>query len=413
MALFVGAVSDKLGDAVAHWPAALRRAGDSGATLDDVAYELLHMLRITNYDGVFENAIEGALELDEKVLFVGLPHDEVLDLERALRPGGATFEPMILLGDAFAEYAHSYGRTPLELGTAQLKSVVSEQHQANVLWTKWWNSAKPTLDLAYVLETVGIVAQQVLHLDDALLALESMANGEGLVAASLRSSVADQDMEAFADALGGVSLSAGVRYLLRQTLTDLFVDWVGMDEQQHDVPDAERADPAGIEALLPWMASSGRRRGIEDALGPVVEVTEARAGELYPAFQAVRTLLGYATLQEQFPLKVRGWVLPDASDDERGAFGRPAVGDRRVGGLGAARARREPRRHRVHPRVAGRRPRLRPRAQARDPRAQLDAELRHAGHPRRPAQGRRRGPGPRPDGAAPVIRVVRPITVLM
>ena len=48
------------------------------------------MLRVTDYDGVFERAIEGALELDEKVLFVGLSHQEVLDLERALRPGSSS-----------------------------------------------------------------------------------------------------------------------------------------------------------------------------------------------------------------------------------------------------------------------------------------------------------------------------------
>ena len=92
---------------------------------------------------------------------------------------------MVLLGDAFAEYGMRFGNSPFEVGTVRAKSVVSEQRQAMVLWTKWWNSAKPTLDLAYVLETVGIAAQQLLHLDDAVLALESMANGEGIVAASL------------------------------------------------------------------------------------------------------------------------------------------------------------------------------------------------------------------------------------
>ena len=115
LALFVGAVSDKLGDTVAHWPAALRRAADSDATLDDAAYELLHMLRTTNYDGVFENAIEGALDLEDEVLFVGLPHGEVWDLERALRPGHSVtqppFEPMVLLGDAFAEYGMRFGNS--------------------------------------------------------------------------------------------------------------------------------------------------------------------------------------------------------------------------------------------------------------------------------------------------------------
>ena len=325
LAVFVGAVSDKLGDAVAHWPAALRRAADSDATLDDAAYELLHMLRTTNYDGVFENAIEGALDLEEKVLFVGLPHGEVWDLERALRPGHSPFEPMILLGDAFAEYGMRFGNSPFEVGTVRAKSVVSEQRQAMALWTKWWNSAKPTLDLAYVLETVGIAAQQLLHLDDALLALETMANGEGLVAASLRSSIAEQDQAAFADALGGVSLSGGVRYLLRQTLSDLFVDWVAMDEQHDGVPVAERADLAGIRTILPWMSSNTERAAIDAALGPMLEVTEDNAGEQWPAFTGVRILLGYVKIGSprwDFPLSIRGWLLPEAPDADRGAFGR-------------------------------------------------------------------------------------------
>ena len=322
LALLAAGVSDSLSDAIAHWPAALRRAAATDATLDDVAYELLHMLRTTNYDGVFENVVEDALGLDEKVLFVGLTHREVLDLERALRPGVATFDPMILLGDAFAEYAIEYGRTPLEFGGADLKAVIPSQRLANGLWTAWWNSAKPTLDVAYVLETIGIAAQQMLHLDDALLALESLANGEGMIAATLRSSIAEQDQAAFADALGGVSLSGGVRHLLRQSLTDLFIDWVSMDEVQHDVPEAERADHAGIHSLLPWMSSSAKRAAIDDALGPVIEVNEENAGELWTAFQVVRSLLGYSTLRHQIPLEVRGWLLPDAPSAQRGAFGR-------------------------------------------------------------------------------------------
>ena len=319
MALLAGAATDRLGDAIAHWPAALRRAADEDATLDDVAYELLHMLRVTDYDGVFERAIEGALELDEKVLFVGLSHQEVLDLERALRPGSSSPEPMIVLGDAFAENAKLFGNTPFALGTTQFKDVVSTQRHAHGLWTRWWNSARPTVDAAYVLETAGIVLQQLMHLDDAVLALEGLANGEGIVAASLRSSVADQGQAAFSDALGGTSLSGAARYLLRQTLSDLFIDWVAADEEAQDVPEAERADPAGIRAALPWMRGSGKRTAIDAALGRVVEVDADSAGELYPGFTFLRALLD---LGPQTALRTRAWLLPGLPDADRGAFGR-------------------------------------------------------------------------------------------
>ena len=318
MSLLAAGVADKLGDAVEHWPAALRRAAASSADLDDVAYELLHMLRITDYDGVFEHAIESALGIDESVLFVGLSRREVSDIESALRPTtGAPFAPMILLGDAFAEYGRKFGNAPFGPGHVALKEVKSQQRVANALWTQWWNTARPTVDLAYVLETVGIVAQQLLHLDDALLAAESLANGEGLIAASLRSAVVDQDQAAFADALGGVSLSAGVRYLLRQTLSDLFIDWVAMDEEK--VPAGERSDPEGIHAVFTWMDSSTKRATIDDALGPVIEVTEENAGDMWEGFSKLRIYFNYPS---DYPLSARGWLLPNVPEDEQGAFGR-------------------------------------------------------------------------------------------
>ena len=36
----------------------------------------------------------------------------------------------------------------------------------------------------------------------------------------------------------------------------------------------------------------------------------------------MRVSLGYTTLQRDLPLTVRGWLLPDAADTDRGAFGR-------------------------------------------------------------------------------------------
>ena len=183
---------------------------------------------------------------------------------------------------------------------------------------------RPTLDLAYVLETVGIAAQRLLRLDDAVLALESMANGEGIVAASLRSWIAEQDQAAFADALGGVSLSGGVRYLLRQTLSDLFVDWVAMDEQHDGVPIAERADPAGIRTTC---RGSPRTPSVPRSTPPSApcwrspRTTPATSGRPSRPRASSSARQGRPP-QVGFPAQHPWLVLPDAPDADRGAFGR-------------------------------------------------------------------------------------------
>src|SRR6185312_5195874 len=121
-----------------------KRASASNAYLDDVGYELLHMLRVTDYDGVFEKKIEDALDTDDNVLFVGLSPSKVQDIERALRPSTTSgFEPMIVLGDVFGDYGQHFGRTPFEEGSVPGRGVIVEQQLANGLWTPWWNDTRP------------------------------------------------------------------------------------------------------------------------------------------------------------------------------------------------------------------------------------------------------------------------------
>jgi hypothetical protein len=50
----------------------------------------------------------------------------------------------------------------------------------------------------------------------------------------------------------------------------------------------------------------------------VLEVTPENAGSLYKAYQAFALVWGYT----DHPLSVRGWMLPNAADADRGAFGR-------------------------------------------------------------------------------------------
>jgi len=89
-----------------------------------------------------------------------------------------------------------------------------------------------------------------------------------------------------------------------------------------------------------WMASSTRRAQIDAALGPVLEVTPENAGQLYAAYQG----FAFAWDYRDHPLSVRGWMLPDAAEQDRGAFGRiitalfgPGIGAITLGDIGLVR----------------------------------------------------------------------------
>lgn len=318
-AIWLAGLPKSLADAIDHWPSALKRASASNAYLDDVGYELLHMLRVTDYDGVFEKKIEDALDTDDNVLFVGLSPSKVQDIERALRPSTTSgFEPMIVLGDVFGDYGQHFGRTPFEEGSVPGKGVIVEQQLANGLWTQWWNDTRPTLDFAYVLDTAAMVMEQLVNLDDALLAVNSLAAGEGPVAGALRSALDSQDVGSLADGLGGASPAAILRFAFRQLWTDHFVDWIEKEQDRAGTTGTDRIRTQDLHPVFNWMASSTRRAQIDAALGPLLEVTPENAGQLYAAYQGFAFTWDY----RDHPLSVRGWMLPDAAEQDRGAFGR-------------------------------------------------------------------------------------------
>jgi hypothetical protein len=225
---------------------------------------------------------------------------------------------MILLGDVFADYGQHFGRTPFETGAVPKQGVVLEQQLANGLWTQWWNDTRPTLDFAYVLDTAGIVVEQLLHLDDALLAVNSLAAGEGPVAGALRGALDDQAVGSLSEGLGGASPGAILRFAFRQLWTDHFVDWVEKEQDLAGTADPDRIRTADLYAVFNWMASKTKREQIDAALGSVLEVTEENAGPLYDAYQG----FAFAWVYRDHPLSVRGWMLPNAAEEDRGAFGR-------------------------------------------------------------------------------------------
>ena len=340
-AIWLAGLPSSLADAIDHWPGALQRASASNAYLDDVGYELLHMLRVTDYDGVFEKKIEEALDTDDNVLFVGLSPSKVQDIERALRPSTTPgFEPMIVLGDVFADYGQHFGRTPFETGAVPGKDVVRGEQLANGLWTQWWNDTRPTLDFAYVLDTAGIVLEQLLHLDDALLAVNSLATGEGPVASSLREALDSQDVGSLSDGLGGASPGAILRFAFRQLWTDHFIDWIGKEQDVAGTTGTDLIRTADLYPVFNWMASKTKREQIDAALGPMLEVTPENADSLYAAFRG----FAFAWAYGDHPLSVRGWMLPNAAEEDRGAFGRiitafagPGIGGITLGDIGLIR----------------------------------------------------------------------------
>lgn len=327
--VLLGSQASKLVNSIDHWPGKLRSAGAEGGELNDTAYYLLNMLRATDFKGLFGNKLEDALDLDNKVFMLDLYDDQVQDVEYAMRPdlvnSPVTFQPMILLGDTFASYASGFGVNP-KYGVNPFKqgkmkgpdNVVSKQSNTAKLWTTWWNDCQPALDVAYVIDTASIVLEQLLHIDDALLALNDIAVGDGIIAMIVRRVLAERGLTRFVDALGGASPSAALRYFFRQLLTDLFIDWFRVKES---------VAAADLYPLFTWMNTSAKRERIDDALGPLVEVTADNAGSMWGMISALRLVFEYRPDPQLSgnpgdKLYLRGAFLPGAKDRQKGALGR-------------------------------------------------------------------------------------------
>jgi hypothetical protein len=314
----LGAELSVLEHSLAGWPAALRSAADDNAHLNDSAYHLLEMLRSTQFKGLFGSHLESALNLDKQVFIVGTTPDDTHTVEYAMQPDKApkAFPSAILLGDVFAEYANQFGLhpkvkgTPFARGDAPVPSVAATQQDAARFWTTWWNDAQPTLDLAYLIDTASMVLEQLVNIDDALLAAADLALGDGLVAAIVRRGLVDEGLDRYTDALAGVSPVGAIRYLFRQLFTDLFIDWIGVNEG---------VNPSDLYPIFRWMNSKAKRANIDDVLGPLAEATNEAAGSMSGLVSGLRFLFSYTSSQ---PMQLRGVFLAGLPDDQRGALGR-------------------------------------------------------------------------------------------
>ena len=317
----LGAEVSVLEHSLSGWPAALRAAADANANLNDSAYHLLEMLRSTQFKGLFGSHLESALNLDKQVFVVGTTPDDTHTVEYAMRPDKAPkgFPAAILLGDVFAEYANQFGAhpkvkgTPFVEGDAPVPSVAATQQDAARLWTTWWNDAQPTLDLAYLIDTASMVLEQLVNIDDALLAAADLALGDGLVAAIVRRGLVDQGLDRYVDALAGVSPGGAIRYLFRQLMTDQFIDWIGVKQG---------VKASDVHPIFRWMNSETKRASIDDVLGPIAEATDEAAGSMSALVSGFRLLFGYAAVNPYEPMQLRGAFLAGLPDDQRGALGR-------------------------------------------------------------------------------------------
>ena len=318
--MFLGADAKKLAKSLDNWPDALKKAGNNDAPLNEAAYHILNMLRTTDLKGLFSNKIEDALDLDSKVFMLDLEPDKVQDVERALltdhyslAPGSLSpvyFQPMVLLGQEFADAAAQFGTNPFRKGTEEAPDVIAWQRTAMSLWTNWWNDSQPSLDAAFVIDTASLILQQIINLDDMMLALNDLAVGDGLVAMLIRRALDEQGLTRFVDALGGASPVAALRYFFRQLFTDLFMEWFKTKEGVKE---------ADLYPIFCWMNTQAKRDAIEGALGPKIEATAENAGSLYGAITGIKLAAGYPIGE---PFAIRGAFLPNVADKNKGALGR-------------------------------------------------------------------------------------------
>ncbi|MCA9906672.1 MAG: hypothetical protein KC547_22610, partial [Anaerolineae bacterium] len=220
------------------------------------------------------------------------------------------FQPMVLLGDDFHAYADNFGTTPFQRGDYETPQVVPDERLAAGLWQTWWNDSQPALDAAYVIDTASLILQQIINLDDMLLALNDLAVGDGLIAMLIRRTLNEQGLTRFVDALGGASPVAALRYFFRQLFTDLFMDWFKANE------DVKASD---LYPIFCWMNTQAKRDAIDGALGPKIEATPENAGSLWGVILAIKLAAGYPLSE---PFVIRGAFLPNVRDKDKGALGR-------------------------------------------------------------------------------------------
>lgn len=176
---------------------------------------------------------------------------------------------------------------------------------ALTIWDLWYARVSPTLDAARAFDTAGIVAQQLVNLDDLTLALFREKEGSGSLADGILGILDDVGQPWRLDLNALVTFTPGevVRYLVRQLATDLFIEHM----VRHKGADREQ-----LYTLFCWMDSEDNRSNIDLALG---ELREVELPEAYLEFiQDAGWGNLYDTAIEGAPtVWIRGCMLPPES----------------------------------------------------------------------------------------------------
>ena len=222
-------------------------------------------------------------------------------------------DPAVLLGDVADRYAQLLGldeatAAPEVHGGATGDNVPNGLFVVGIAtappgapleaggWYAWWNAAQPTYGAALVFDLCGIVLAQVIELDDLLLWAAGIADGEGLLAKTVRQQMYTAGMRIGSAGLNGASVTAIVRYLFRQILTDLFFGYLDGKGVAYDTDCTLQ--------LFPWMDSAAKRAIVDKVLGPVQAFTLAAAGA-FADLGVSAILVGYPA----GPIPLRGCLV--------------------------------------------------------------------------------------------------------
>lgn len=277
------------------------------ATLITDVDTLLRDLSTASEQGWLNDAMADALEAvrDTSTLhkvvtgFTGLDHSEYWSMALALRTDNVpsdrasdsteeafpffTFdqgtehaqEPLVHLGPVFLGYAATFAvdrddQYASGQGTDLTTNVSDTQRHALDLWNQWVRDSAPTRQLAALFDSIGMIVEQLIYLDDAVLAVADLAFTEGMIGNLVRTTLQGKGLNYVSETLGGASPGQLVRFALRQLLTDLFIDFaVGQGW-------AESADC--LYTIFCWMNSESKRDAITEVFGELKPL-----GELVPA----------------------------------------------------------------------------------------------------------------------------------
>lgn len=306
----------------------VERAVEADYANDTIA-EIMNAIGAADWDNLYAGIVGLVASRSDAVLEgIGpdLSNDEWFTLQRMFSSASVVDGmerpfPTILLGESFVTYAErfsgfSHGWGP-EGGAAWMAGVVNSQRRAYEAWHEWWSKVQPSKDVAYVFDMTAMVLKQLIHTDDAVVALSELVGMEGVLAHVLRSALFEKRLFHLFDALGGASPVEIISFYVRQFLTDSFF-------VAHPA-----VDPLCLYPVFCWMDNPSKRDAIDAALGQPAAlgmdglvVAYRFGGALQSIVQSIQSAVGDSDdgtvdfvkiLREQISesdaLALRTWVL--------------------------------------------------------------------------------------------------------